>query len=135
MSHILDNRIPQIEPISFKYWRTLAEESFVSEEKMADRFDKLLVMENLNSPSSPFSKCNKFLRSECMSNGVHKVENDAIYFHQIKCRQNVWLCTSKICLNTTAILCNTLATQTNRAINQVMPAEVLKYKKTKVLNS
>lgn len=61
-----------------------------------------------------------------MSNGVHKVENDTIYFHQIKCCQNLWLCTSEICLNATAILCNTLATQNNRAINQVMPAEVLK---------
>lgn len=60
-----------------------------------------------------------------MSKGVHKVENDTIYFHQIKCCQNLWLCTSEICMNASAILCNTLATQTSRTINQVMPAEVI----------
>lgn len=84
---------------------------------MGDRFDKLLVMENLSSPASPFSNVINFLRSECMSNGVHKVENDTIYFHQIKCCQNLWLCISEICLNATVILRNTLVTQSNRAIN------------------
>lgn len=52
-----------------------------------------------------------------MSNGVHKVENDTIYFHQIKRCQNLWLCTSEICLNATVTLCNSLAIQTNGAIN------------------
>jgi len=68
-----------------------------------------------------------------MSNGVHKVENDTIYFHQIKYRQNLWLCTSKICQNATAILCNTLATQTNGAINQLRLAEGLKNKNPKFI--